>query len=82
MAEKIGTIRAIVKREYDGMPAGVNVGDEITMTETLFHNQVALGTVENADNLTRAQQRGQASPAVGSAAEARAAEEAEREGQS
>lgn len=71
--EQTGTVRAIVKKEYPGMRG--KVGEEITMNEAEFDRQAAAGNVDNADTLTRAQQRGDNTGGAGTAQAARTEEE-------
>ena len=71
--EQAGVVRAIVKKEYPGMRG--KVGEEITMSEAEFDRQAAQGNVDNADTLTRAQQRGDNTGGAGTAQAARTEEE-------
>lgn len=73
--ETSGVVRAVIKKEYPGMRG--KVGDEIAMTENEFDRQAALGNVDSADTLTRAQQRGDNTGGAGTAQAARNKEERE-----
>lgn len=71
--EQTGIVRAVIKKEYPGMRG--KVGEEIPMAEGEFDRQAALGNVDNADTLTRAQQRGDNTGGAGTAQAARKQEE-------
>ena len=71
--ETSGIVRAVIKKEYPGMRG--KVGEEIPMAENEFDRQAALGNVDNADTLTRAQQRGDNTGGAGTAQAARKQEE-------